>query len=49
MEAHSAYLQHPAVNPEHQEWVAAYLDGQYLLADPEAMKRLKDMDNEIEK
>ena len=43
MEAHSVLAQGPTINPEHQEWVAAYIDGQYYLTDPESMRRLRNI------
>ena len=48
LQAHSAQLQHPSIDPQHIQWVAAYIDGQYFLTDPESMKRLKEMEAEIQ-
>jgi hypothetical protein len=48
MEAHSVRATPPQIHPDHQEWVAAYIDGQYYLTDPESMQRLKNIEAEIE-
>ena len=47
MQAHSAKVQQPHINSP-QEWVAAYIDGQYFLTDPESMKRLQHIEAEIQ-